>query len=354
MADLPELENRVRADRERRGWSQAELAQRSGLSRAGVSAIESGRLVPSTAAALSLAAAFGCRVEDLFGLKRPAPEPTAWAWPPNREPARFWLAEVGGRLLRYPVEPSPLGMPPHDGVIPGAGGPAEGDPFLASRTLVLACCDPASGLLAAELARTAEIRLLVLPRSSGMALALLKQGLAHVAGLHLGRAGDDGHAEAIRSRLGPGFRLLRVARWQEGVAFAAGARPASLESALRSSRIRWVGREPGSGAQLCLEEILDGRPAPRRIARDHRGVAEAIRCGWADAGVCLRLAVEEAGLDFLPVREEAYDLCFPEALADDHRIKALLDAVRSAGYRRLLGELPGYDSAGAGEVVDVT
>ena len=113
--------------------------------------------------------------------------------------------------------------------------------------------------------------------------------------------------------------------------------------------LRWVGREVGSGARQCLDEILDGRRPPRRQAHDHRGVAEAVRSGWADAGVCLRLAGEEAGLGFLGVRHEAYDLCFPESLRDDPRIQALVNAVRSTSYRRLLGELPGYDSAGTGE-----
>ena len=68
MADEPRLENDVRAYRDRLGWSQDELARRSGLSRAGISAIETGRLVPSTGAALALARAFGCTVEDLFRL----------------------------------------------------------------------------------------------------------------------------------------------------------------------------------------------------------------------------------------------------------------------------------------------
>ena len=40
------LENEVRAYRTRLGWSQEELASRSGLSRAGISAIETGRLIP--------------------------------------------------------------------------------------------------------------------------------------------------------------------------------------------------------------------------------------------------------------------------------------------------------------------
>src|SRR5262245_63914136 len=102
------LENDVRASRIRLGWSQEELARRSGLSRAGISAIETGRLVPSAAAALALAAALGCRVEDVFRL-RVAESPrakSAWSWPPDREPCRYWRAEVRGEVRLYPVEAS--------------------------------------------------------------------------------------------------------------------------------------------------------------------------------------------------------------------------------------------------------
>src|SRR5262249_62398403 len=95
-----------------------------------------------------------------------------------------------------------------------------------------------------------------------------------------------------------------------------------------------------------------GAPAPpRRVAYAPRGVAGAVRAGWADAGICLRLAGEEAGLGFLPVRREAYDLCFPAPMADDPRLRALVAAVRSPAYRRLLGELPGYDSAATGALL---
>ena len=97
-------------------------------------------------------------------------------------------------------------------------------------------------------------------------------------------------------------------------------------------------------------------PRPKRQSRlglklafDHRGVADAIRGGWADAGVCLRLTGLEANLDFLSVRREAFDLCFPAALAADPRLQALVRAVRSSSYRRLLGELPGYDSSRTGD-----
>ena len=77
------LTNRVRTCRIARGWSQDELAARAGISRAGVSSIETNRLVPSTSAALALAAALDCRVEDLFQLGSAAACEAAWAWQPQ-------------------------------------------------------------------------------------------------------------------------------------------------------------------------------------------------------------------------------------------------------------------------------
>jgi molybdate-binding protein/DNA-binding XRE family transcriptional regulator len=350
MARSTGIENDVRDRRARLGWTQRDLASRSGLSRAGVGAIEAGKLVPSTSAALALAAAMGCRVEDLFRLPGAETGSPSWAWSPVGTPGRYWRASVGGRARLYPVEPSPLGMTPHDGLwrdgaLEEAG---ESDP---TRTLVMATCDPAVGLLASELARSSGIRLIVFGRSSQSALAMLKDRSIHAAGLHLSRSSDpDGNLASVRDSIGPGHVLIRVARWEEGVVCAPGLGLASAREAARSKR-RWVGRETGSGARECFDELTDGQRPPRRMARDHRGVAEAIRCGWADLGVSLRLTGEEAGLDFLGVREEAYDLCFPEEFEDDPRIRALVQAVRSRSYGRSLAALPGVDATTGGEIV---
>ncbi len=359
------LENDVRASRMRLGWSQEDLAGRSGVSRAGVSAIETGRLVPSTAAALALAAAMGTTVEALFRLPgtRPRAEDERWAWPAPALPCRYWRAEVGGRVYLYPVEASPMGLVPHDGAAV-AGGRDERNRTDPARTLVVACCDPAVGLLAAELARQEELRLLVLPRSSAAALELLDRGLVHAAGIHLARVDDpEGNAPAIRRQVGRegdrgrGWHLLHVAGWDEGIVLNPGLGLGSIREVVQAG-LRWVQREPGSGAQQCLDELL-GLPGPRRPPRnwphayDHRGVAGAIRGHGADAGICLRLAGDEAGLRFLSVRREAYDLCVADDGLDDPRVRALQRVVRSEAYRRLLADLPGYDTARTGELQPV-
>src|SRR5262245_44252041 len=88
--------NRVQAQRRQRGWSQAELARRAGISRTAVSAMEMSRLVPSVAAALALAKAFDCSVEALFGVETPQPPAAEWAWSPRHKVARYWHAELRG------------------------------------------------------------------------------------------------------------------------------------------------------------------------------------------------------------------------------------------------------------------
>jgi len=62
------LTNSLRDERARLGWTQAELAERVGVSRKTINTVENGVFVPSTILALKLAAAIGKPVESLFAL----------------------------------------------------------------------------------------------------------------------------------------------------------------------------------------------------------------------------------------------------------------------------------------------
>ncbi len=333
------------------GWSQGELATHSGIPRTTISAIEGERLTPSVTAALALAGALECTVEELFGsselpaVKSGGPE---WAWSPRGGSCRYWQAEVGGRRLLYPVESTALNSFSHDGVWQGGiGRDTISSPSAA--TLVIACCDPAAGLLAAEYARASGFRMLVIERGGAAALDLLKNGLVHAAGIHRStREKPERNRETADARLGSGYRLLRVAEWEEGLALSAAEKSRSFQSISRRCR-QWALREPGSAARECLDELLGSRPASGHCVRGHREVAEAVRAGWAEAGVCVKIAAEEAGLHFLSVRTESLDFCVPTNHAGDPRVKALVRLLRSKSHRRLISELPGYDAGHTGE-----
>jgi putative transcriptional regulator len=66
---MPEgLVNRLREARAERGWTQAELAERVGVTRKTINTVENGVFTPSTTLALKLAKAMETTVEALFQL----------------------------------------------------------------------------------------------------------------------------------------------------------------------------------------------------------------------------------------------------------------------------------------------
>jgi len=64
-----QLLNSLKEERARLGLTQAELADRIGVSRKTINTVENGIFVPSTILALKLAAALDRRVEDLFRIE---------------------------------------------------------------------------------------------------------------------------------------------------------------------------------------------------------------------------------------------------------------------------------------------
>lgn len=64
------LTNILKDERARLGLTQADLAERVGVSRKTINTVENGVFVPSTTLALKLAAALGTPVEALFSLDK--------------------------------------------------------------------------------------------------------------------------------------------------------------------------------------------------------------------------------------------------------------------------------------------
>lgn len=60
------VRNRLRVLRAERGWSQAELGSRLGVSRQAINAIETGKHDPSLPLAFRLARLFGMSIEEIF------------------------------------------------------------------------------------------------------------------------------------------------------------------------------------------------------------------------------------------------------------------------------------------------
>src|SRR5256886_16551500 len=151
---MPGVESGLRRARQSRGLKQAELAVRAGISRQTLSALEAGRAQPSTAIALNLARALGCRVEELFWLREEGEVIRTGLASPARGSRRVLAGRVAGRWVAHPLRLDD----PLSGITPADALPAPGRlPLLRPRESVdangvLTRCHPALALLAAPVA----------------------------------------------------------------------------------------------------------------------------------------------------------------------------------------------------------
>jgi molybdate-binding protein/DNA-binding XRE family transcriptional regulator len=371
------MEVRVRARRRALGLTQGTLAERAGLARQTVNAIELGSSAPSTEVALRLAAVLDCRVEDLFRLPERGDRLIAEvAGTLDAGSRRVALAQLDGRWLARPL--ASLGRAADGLATPLGPGRAEVE-LLAPRedlaeTVFGLGCDPAMAVLGGHLGRGGGPvppgvkaagggrvpRLHWFEAGSTAALAALARGEAHLAGSHLldQATATDTIAAAAALLGGAAATVVTFAHWEEGLIVAAG-NPKGIGGVADLARpgVRLVNREEGSGSRLLLDaqlrglgigpEIVDGYG---RLARGHLAVARAIAAGAADVGLGIRAAAAAEGLDFLPLREERYDLVIPDRHLDHPGIRRLLDTLQTAGLRREIAALPGYDPREMGRV----
>lgn len=363
----PTLTSSLRRRRAATGLSQSDLAERVGVSRQAIVAIEAGRQVPSTLLALQLARALCCGIDELFQLEG-GPIARARLACAADESKRVVMGRVDGLLVGHR-----LSDPTHaaDAVLlePQSSGEEWlvellNDPSAVDENLLVAGCAPLLGALSARTGRRyRDTRATWISADSGRALELLTQGLVHVAGIHLANATDpDAHARAARAAF-PGERttVVNLARWRQGLVVAPG-NPLGLEAGPELFRdgVRHVSREPGSGAQRVLgclmanagvSELPSGATSP--IASDHAEVARLVRWGVADVGVAIEAEALSQGLDFIPVSEERFDLIVLESRLEMKAISRFMDLIDRATFRAEAARLPGYDLSQAGHASSV-
>lgn len=120
---------------------------------------------------------------------------------------------------------------------------------------------------------------------------------------------------------------------------------------------RMAMRQQGTGAQMLLDVLLTRAGAS---ARDLRRVetpaltgpdlTEMVRAGQADCGVATRAAARSAGLDFVPLVWENFDLAMRQRSYFRPAMQALIRFLSERRLRQRAEELTGYDPSPAGQI----
>lgn len=338
--------------------TQESLADRLGVSRQFIGAMESGRSLPSVQVALELAQALNTTVEELFGSTQE--ESVRWG-DPCLDPIpglRVRFARVDDQLVAYPLMKREAATPA-DGTVGPSGRPEPLWPECleaADRTVVIAGCDPALAVLREWASETgAPVRIVTFPWGSEPSIKAMAEGRVHLAGVH---GSGFSVLHTMKDKPGPLIRI-HFARWEVGIAVAPGNPKgvAGLEDLARPD-LRWVRRPPGTAVGRLYEEVLARLPGSRIhwspvAADDHIRVAEMIASGIADAGLTTSFAAHLFNLSFLPVEEHSFDLLIPLHRLTDPTVSTLADLLRTQAFRRQMETLWGYDVARLGDVGEV-
>ncbi len=196
--------------------------------------------------------------------------------------------------------------------------------------------------------------------SLGGLMALRRQE-CHVAGTHLlDESTGDYNVSYIEKYLpNMEIRLVTLVYRIQGFMVQPG-NPKNIREVedLIKPEVQFVNRQRGSGTRVLLDFAL-GQVGmdPSKISGyereeyTHTQVAASIRSGAADVGLGVLSAARALGLDFVPWREERYDLAIPAENLDHPGVRAILDLISTQEFKDRMAALGGYDTRDTGRVV---
>jgi putative molybdopterin biosynthesis protein len=359
--------------RARRGLGAAQLAEKIGVSRQTVYAIEAGTYVPNTAVSLKLARALETTIEEIFQIAPEAQTPDEileatilgdCEFMAPGQPLR--LCRVDRNLVGVAPESGGWGLPPADAVliepIGNSQSPAKvrvlGDKWKKPTRILLAGCDPSVSILAQTL-QAQDCELIVAYENSSHALEFLRDGMVHIAGTHLvDRATGKTDLLPVTRMFGRNaIAVISYAVWEEGLVVARG-NPKHIAGIADLARkdVRFTNRELGAGCRRLLDDLLHKEGiSPKqikgyeRLTIGHLPAARLVRDDEVDCCISTGVVARSLSLDFIPLAQKPYQLIVRRTHLKLPAVQTLIETLGRTSFRREVEAGTGYDMSKAGD-----
>jgi len=120
---------------------------------------------------------------------------------------------------------------------------------------------------------------------------------------------------------------------------------------------RFINRRKGTSARMIFDSILKSRGIDQaqidgygHEVETHKAVAEAIRNGFADTGICTSGVAEDNGLLFVPLVGEQLELAIRKDLMKEPNLCSLVSTIQSDSFKAVLAEKGGYNLSQTGSI----
>jgi putative molybdopterin biosynthesis protein len=188
-------------------------------------------------------------------------------------------------------------------------------------------------------------------------LTAARRGECDLAGVHLLDPATDSYN---RPFLTPDLLLVKGYARMQGFVFRRGDPrfqgcdlATAVAAALSDPTCRMVNRNRGSGTRVLIDRLLQVGEARRQPpgfyveVKSHNAVAAAVAQARADWGIAIETVARDAGLGFLPLREEEFDFVISTARQHRPAVQAFCQLLAEPATRELLAR-HGFQCARAG------
>jgi len=192
-------------------------------------------------------------------------------------------------------------------------------------------------------------------------LKALGSGYTDIAWTHLYDSQTERYNVPFLAKYLPDMKVVLVHLFRREIGIvAAPGNPlgiAGIEN-IAENKVRFVNRQEGSGTRVLLDYHLKNSGIPSdaingydREVYTHVEVGLSILSGEADAGIATVAVSRLMGLHFIPVTQENFDMVLGQSTYFNKGIQALVEDLRSRGFRERFERLGGYGFEDSGKIL---
>ncbi|HKL13489.1 MAG TPA: molybdopterin biosynthesis protein [Halanaerobiales bacterium] len=190
-------------------------------------------------------------------------------------------------------------------------------------------------------------------------LVSLKRGESHLAGAHLlDSESGEYNTSYIKDLLQEEIAVINLVQREQGLMVKKG-NPKGIKDIkdLTNDNLKFINRQRGSGTRVLLDYLLKNENIDKNKIKGydkeeltHMGVAVQVAEGNADTALGIKAAAAAVGIDFVPIKEEKYDIILKKSELNDDRIDKIIKIIKSDQFKEKVKMLGGYNTKESGNI----